>query len=75
MAHTSATMAHTSSTMGSALKENKEDQQLQPLKVSSTSLSSEVVGIVGLRNTSLYCYLNAIMQCMAPIEGLRDHYV
>ena len=24
-------------------------------------------GIVGLKNNSLFCYMNAFMQCMAPI--------
>ncbi len=32
-------------------------------------------GIVGIRNTSYYCYLNALMQCMVPITELRDHYL
>lgn len=32
-------------------------------------------GIVGLKNNSLYCYMNAILQCLMPIEELRDYYV
>ena len=32
-------------------------------------------GIVGLKNNSLYCYMNACLQCLLPIEELRDYYV
>lgn len=32
-------------------------------------------GIVGLKNNSLYCYMNAILQCLMPIEDLRDYYM
>lgn len=32
-------------------------------------------GIVGLKNNSLYCYMNAILQCLMPIEEMRDYYL
>jgi ubiquitin C-terminal hydrolase len=32
-------------------------------------------GIVGIRNNSFYCYLNALMQCMVPIDEMRNHYL
>lgn len=32
-------------------------------------------GIAGIRNNSFYCYLNAFMQCLAPITQMRDHYL
>ena len=32
-------------------------------------------GIVGLANNSLYCYMNALLQCLLPIEELRDYYL
>ena len=32
-------------------------------------------GIVGLKNNSLYCYMNACLQCLLPIDELRDHYI
>ncbi len=32
-------------------------------------------GIVGLRNNSLYCYMNACLQCLFPIDELRDYYL
>ena len=32
-------------------------------------------GVVGLKNNSLYCYMNAILQCLMPIEDLRDYYL
>ena len=32
-------------------------------------------GIVGIRNISHYCYLNALMQCMVPIDEMRNHYL
>lgn len=32
-------------------------------------------GIVGIRNISYYCYLNAFVQCLIPIEEMRDHYL
>ena len=28
-----------------------------------------------MRNNSYYCYLNAFMQCLAPIIEMRDHYL
>lgn len=30
-------------------------------------------GVVGLKNNSLYCYMNATLQCMACVEDLRDY--
>jgi ubiquitin C-terminal hydrolase len=30
---------------------------------------------VGLRNNSLFCYMNACMQCLVPIDELRDHFL
>ena len=32
-------------------------------------------GIVGLKNNSLYCYMNACLQCLLPINQLRDYYL
>lgn len=32
-------------------------------------------GIVGLKNNSLYCYLNSCIQCLLPIEAMRDHFL
>ena len=32
-------------------------------------------GIVGLKNNSLYCYMNACLQCLLPIDELRDYYI
>lgn len=32
-------------------------------------------GVVGLKNNSLYCYMNACLQCLIPIETLRDYYM
>jgi ubiquitin C-terminal hydrolase len=32
-------------------------------------------GIVGLKNNSLYCYMNACLQCLLPITELRDYYL
>lgn len=32
-------------------------------------------GIVGIRNNNFYCYLNAFIQCLIPIEEMRDHYL
>lgn len=32
-------------------------------------------GIVGLKNNSLYCYMNACLQCLSPISELRDYYI
>jgi ubiquitin C-terminal hydrolase len=32
-------------------------------------------GIVGIRNISFYCYLNAFVQCLIPIDEMRDHYL
>ena len=31
-------------------------------------------GIVGLRNESNYCYMNACLQCLIAIDELRDYY-
>lgn len=30
-------------------------------------------GIVGLKNNSLYCYMNATLQCLACVDDLRDY--
>ena len=30
-------------------------------------------GVVGLKNNSLYCYMNATLQCMACVDDLRDY--
>lgn len=32
-------------------------------------------GIVGLKNNSLYCYMNACLQCLIPIYEMRDYYL
>lgn len=32
-------------------------------------------GIVGLRNDTFYCYMNACLQCLLAIEPLRDHFL
>ena len=32
-------------------------------------------GIVGLKNNNLYCYMNACLQCLLPIEEFRDYYL
>ena len=32
-------------------------------------------GIVGLKNNSLYCYMNACLQCLLNITQLRDYYL
>lgn len=32
-------------------------------------------GIVGLKNNSLYCYMNACLQCFLPIEEFRDYMI
>jgi ubiquitin C-terminal hydrolase len=32
-------------------------------------------GIVGIKNISYYCYLNAFMQCLIPIDEMRNHYL
>ena len=32
-------------------------------------------GIVGLQNNTFYCYMNACLQCLVPIDELRDYYV
>lgn len=28
-----------------------------------------------MKNNNQYCYLNAFMQCLAPISEMRDHYL
>ena len=30
-------------------------------------------GICGIKNNSLYCYMNACLQCLLPIEEFRDY--
>lgn len=32
-------------------------------------------GIVGLHNNTFFCYMNACLQCLLPIEELRDHFI
>lgn len=32
-------------------------------------------GVIGLRNNSLYCYMNACLQCLLPIDEMRDYYL
>ena len=32
-------------------------------------------GIVGLHNNTYYCYMNACLQCLLPIDELRDHFI
>jgi len=32
-------------------------------------------GILGLKNNSLYCYMNACLQCLIPIVELRDYFI
>lgn len=32
-------------------------------------------GIVGLENSTYYCYMNACLQCLIPIDELRDHFI
>ena len=32
-------------------------------------------GIIGLKNNSLYCYMNACLQCLMNIDSLRDYYI
>eukprot|EP00347_Sterkiella_histriomuscorum_P013357 403365027 len=32
-------------------------------------------GIVGIRNINYYCYLNAFMQCLVPLNEMRDHFL
>jgi len=46
----------------SAVSEKKSTRQLKD-------------GIVGLKNNSLYCYMNACLQCLLPITVLRDYYL
>ena len=50
---------YAASTTGSAYK--SEDMARHKNLVDLTE------GIVGIRNISYYCYLNAFMQCLAPI--------
>jgi len=33
------------------------------------------IGLVGIKNNSMYCYMNACMQCLLPIDELRDHFL
>lgn len=32
-------------------------------------------GVVGLENNTFFCYMNACLQCLLPIEEMRDHFV
>lgn len=64
---TQSTAAFTSNNFGSSLKANNE------LAGSKFANGSED-GVVGLKNNSMYCYLNACMQCLAPIDQLKQHY-
>ncbi len=32
-------------------------------------------GMVGLRNNSYYCYMNAVLQCFANITPMREFYL
>ena len=32
-------------------------------------------GILGLKNNSLYCYMNATLQCLLAIEPMRDYFI
>ena len=32
-------------------------------------------GIVGLHNNTYYCYMNACLQCLLPIDELRDYFI
>ena len=32
-------------------------------------------GVVGLKNNSLYCYMNATLQCLLTIDSMRDYFI
>lgn len=40
-----------------------------------TSLPEYEDGVVGLENNTFFCYMNACLQCLLPIEEMRDHFV
>lgn len=50
----------------------KEITQIKAVKKYRRDLKD---GIVGLKNNSLYCYMNACLQCLINIDPLRDYYL
>ena len=32
-------------------------------------------GVVGLENNRFFCYMNACLQCLIPIDELRNHFI
>ena len=50
---------------------SNQSEKKQPIQ----NLDNLKDGILGMRNNSYYCYLNAFMQCLAPITEMRDHYL
>jgi len=57
--------------------ENEEDmmsQQSMRRKSQRKGKQMELKeGVVGLKNNSLYCYMNATLQCIACVDDLRDY--
>jgi ubiquitin C-terminal hydrolase len=47
----------------------------QVSKTSVKDLKNLTDGIVGLHNNRYYCYMNAIIQCFAPMIELRNYYL
>jgi|LauGreDrversion4_2_1035121.scaffolds.fasta_scaffold87875_3 ubiquitin C-terminal hydrolase len=39
------------------------------------NLQNLTQGIQGMKNNRFYCYLNACLQCLAPITEMRNHYL
>lgn len=52
--------------------ENKMEKVTTQKKIKNSSLGD---GIIGLKNNSLYCYMNACLQCLLSIDSLRDYYI
>ena len=48
----------------------KQESPTRPRKL--TKLGN---GIIGLQNNSYHCYMNAVLQCLLPINELRDHFI
>mmetsp|Transcript_19207 Transcript_19207/g.18346 ORF Transcript_19207/g.18346 Transcript_19207/m.18346 type:complete len:90 (-) Transcript_19207:716-985(-) len=33
------------------------------------------IGLVGIKNISNFCYMNACLQCLLPIDELKDYFL
>ncbi len=60
---------------GGSYQNNKKKSEISSISKISKNQKELKDGIIGLKNNNLYCYMNSCLQCLLPIDELRDYYL